>query len=441
MHRPVARLLSGFAATALACGAAQAQSFNVACVKGEDSRRIEIITPGAVGKSCDVQYAQGGVTRTPYHANNSLGFCETKANEIVGKLIAGGYACGQEGGPLTAEARPAPAPEPQQTAQAPAPAPTTASAPEPQQTQPQPAAPQPSEPETAPARPAQQSSAAAEPAPEPQPVQQTPPPAVVTPAASPAVNAAPAPQPAVQTGPSRQTPQAAQPSAAPEPVAPQIEETSLADVAAPPEEPAETLSEPTPSVATRGPAALQGDKLENVQRAAAPIPAGRLVGAEPEAEPAPEPAVERVAAAPSEPEAAPAVRRPTPRAGFRKPEDVILATLDAQAAAWNEGNLPAFMDIYWKDDSLKFVSGKTITKGWQTTMKRYRDRYADESGLGQLSFERTDVEMVTEDVAVVTGRFNHVKNDEQSSGVFSLVMRQDRGVWRIVHDHTAPDTP
>ena len=47
--------------------------------------------------------------------------------------------------------------------------------------------------------------------------------------------------------------------------------------------------------------------------------------------------------------------------------------------------------------------------------------------------------MADDDVAVVTGRFKHAKNDEASSGLFSMVMRRNEGVWRIVHDHTSAD--
>jgi ketosteroid isomerase-like protein len=129
-----------------------------------------------------------------------------------------------------------------------------------------------------------------------------------------------------------------------------------------------------------------------------------------------------------------------PNAVLRTPAEVVRATLMAQAAAWNEGDLDGFMNGYWKSDELKFVSGGAITKGWDATIKRYRDRYAGATGLGQLGFDKLDVKLVTDNVAVVTGRFNLVNNGETSSGLFSLVMRRDNGAWRIVHDHTSADS-
>ena len=118
---------------------------------------------------------------------------------------------------------------------------------------------------------------------------------------------------------------------------------------------------------------------------------------------------------------------------------MIVATLKAQVAAWNEGNLAAFMETYWRDDDLKFVSGTKITKGWASTMKRYRENYENDAGYGQLSLEKFDVQEMTNDVAVVTGRFNLVNDDVTSSGTFTLVMQRIKGVWRIVHDHTVAD--
>src|SRR5437879_12391855 len=56
-------------------------------------------------------------------------------------------------------------------------------------------------------------------------------------------------------------------------------------------------------------------------------------------------------------------------------EDAIRAVLDAQVAAWNRGDLEGFMAGYWKSENLTFMSGGTVTHGWQATMDRYRKRY------------------------------------------------------------------
>ena len=44
----------------------------------------------------------------------------------------------------------------------------------------------------------------------------------------------------------------------------------------------------------------------------------------------------------------------------------IRAVMDKQAGDWNRGDIPAFMEGYWKSDQLTFVSSR-VTKGWQQT--------------------------------------------------------------------------
>ncbi len=123
---------------------------------------------------------------------------------------------------------------------------------------------------------------------------------------------------------------------------------------------------------------------------------------------------------------------------LRRPADIVRATVKAQAAAWNEGNLDAFMDVYARDDALIYVSGAEMTRGWSAARKRYRERFDGPAQMGRIDFENLDAELVTEDVAIVTGRIRHAIGEEISKAVFSLVMKREQGVWRIVHDHSAP---
>lgn len=407
-------------------GGAAAQSFNVSCVKGDDARVIEVVTPGAVGDACDVRYTTGNAeVRTPYHANNSVGFCQTKASEIVGNLIGAGYACGQVGGTLTAEARspePAPAPEPEigpepETIPEPTPEPTNAPEPEADLT----------------------------------PANDTPEPELTTSDVEVSQTNFDSPVNEVAETVTGTNGDDAQ-------TVPASDDMAVGPESAPVDSalPDESLIEPAqPGLATREPASLTTGTLETLDNAVQPTPAGRLVGAQPQEVAASQNTVEGSGAGtvapsppPVTPQATPAtgddaqaapVNSPAPPKALRRPEDIVLATLNAQIAAWNEGNLNAFMDTYWNDNDLKLVSGTKVTKGWSSTMKQYRTRYTDESGLGRLSLEKTDAQMVTDDVAVVTGRFNHAGADSVSSGAFTLVFKRADGVWRIVHDHSVND--
>ncbi len=375
-----AALAYGFASTAAA------QNLAIACAKPGDERKIEVFAPGEIGENCDVRYTRSGAVTTPYHADNSPpSYCMDGARSLATNLESAGFACAEVG--VVVAAAPPPA-EPE--AETLAPESLAVAAPPPARLAPPPAAPEPElEPETE----TETVTAALE-----------------------QVDSPDAEKPAVE-----------QREAA-------ILETEMNRILA---EPAFEPAGPQPS-AVKGPAQLTAGLASAPATRPAPTPIGKLVGA------APEPALAPTAAsAVSAPEQT--VTPPTPAASRttapRKPEDIVKATLQAQAAAWNEGDLDAFMATYWKSDELKFISDGAVSKGWSATMKHYRDVYVDENGLGRLALEKLDVEMVTDDVAVVTGRFNLARNTGASTGSFSLVMRRMGGVWRIVHDHSNTDAP
>jgi beta-aspartyl-peptidase (threonine type) len=118
----------------------------------------------------------------------------------------------------------------------------------------------------------------------------------------------------------------------------------------------------------------------------------------------------------------------------------IRKVLDDQVAAWNKGDLEAFMAGYWSSEKLSFYSGKTRTHGWQATLERYRQRYqAGGKEMGQLRFELFHVDLLGPDAAVVRGRFQLTlkKQKDQPEGLFTLLLRRMSEGWRIVHDHTS----
>lgn len=425
---------------------AQTSDGRTVCARGTDERVVEIISPGEVGETCDVRYSRdgGANVRTPYHANNSADFCAQKAAELITELRAAGFQCTADAPALRGGAEEPPASdfviETQREAEpqpSPIPAPSEAAA-----------------------------SPAAEPAPE-----------------------APAEAPPTEESPSLQD--GAQ--------APQDDELAVLMDEILSQPVSEATEQSAEVAAVRGPANLTdsiSDEVADGAQLSGPV--GRLVGADPIAdapaenvpaadenqplelalegatpitqaavtesplESLPEPASpaasetaapEKVVnATPVEPSSVtPQLVRqataPTPAAIversktptlLRRPADIVSATVRAQAAAWNEGNLDAFMDTYMRGDKLKYISGDEVVRGWSATRKRYRDRYDDPAAMGRIDFEKLDTELVTEDVAVVNGRVRHAVGEKISMADFSLVMKREEGVWRIVQDYTIP---
>jgi len=100
----------------------------------------------------------------------------------------------------------------------------------------------------------------------------------------------------------------------------------------------------------------------------------------------------------------------------------IRAVLDMQTAAWNRGDIDAFMTSYWKSE--------------QTVLDRYHRSYPDRKTMGTVSFSDLEIHLTCADAAYVVGKFHLIRESDQPSGVFSLDFRKFPEGWRIVLDHT-----
>ena len=121
------------------------------------------------------------------------------------------------------------------------------------------------------------------------------------------------------------------------------------------------------------------------------------------------------------------------------PRPAIQKVLDDQVAAWNRGDIEAFMDGYWESPDLVFTSGGNVQRGWQTTLDRYRATYGNSpETMGRLSFSDLEIHPLGDEAAWALGRW-HLDDagGKAMGGVFSLVFRRVDGRWLIVHDHTS----
>ena len=130
---------------------------------------------------------------------------------------------------------------------------------------------------------------------------------------------------------------------------------------------------------------------------------------------------------------------PCPEApGGPDAEGTIRAVLDDQVAAWNRGDLEAFMAGYWASPELSFFSAAERTQGWEATLQRYRKRYRSEGReMGRLTFSEPQIDVLGPDSALVRGRWQLVRSKDRPGGLFTLIFRRFPEGWRIVHDHTS----
>jgi ketosteroid isomerase-like protein len=120
----------------------------------------------------------------------------------------------------------------------------------------------------------------------------------------------------------------------------------------------------------------------------------------------------------------------------------ITGVLDAQVAAWNRGDLTAYMAGYAKTDALVFTSGGNIRRGWQTAFDHYHAKYAkDPAAMGKLTFEILSVDPIGADGAAVLGNWILTTSPSDGRGVFSVILERRPEGWRIIHDHTSLSAP
>lgn len=128
-------------------------------------------------------------------------------------------------------------------------------------------------------------------------------------------------------------------------------------------------------------------------------------------------------------------------AGPKKHSDRIIAAvravLDAQVVAWNRGDIEGFMAGYWRSEETVFVSGDSLTRGWQTVLARYKKNYDSREKMGTLTFSDLEITPIGSDAAVATGRWRLQRAQDEPHGRFTLIFRKTRQGWRIVHDHTS----
>jgi len=124
-----------------------------------------------------------------------------------------------------------------------------------------------------------------------------------------------------------------------------------------------------------------------------------------------------------------------------EPEAQIRAVLKAQVAAWNRGNVAAFMQGYWNSPETEFVGSNGIVRGWQGVIDRYRKAYPNRAAMGHLEFSDLEIQTLGPDAAMVVGHFHLQRQSDAPAGVFTLIFRKFPDGWRIIHDHTSVIAP
>jgi ketosteroid isomerase-like protein len=126
-------------------------------------------------------------------------------------------------------------------------------------------------------------------------------------------------------------------------------------------------------------------------------------------------------------------------------ESAIRSAMASQTAAWNRGDIPAFMRTYENSPDTTFI-GATLGKGYERIRDRYLKAYSTPAQMGTLTFTNLEVRLLPGscgkvEFAVVTGNFHLQRTAKgeakKDDGIFSLVWRKGPEGWKILLDHTS----
>ena len=120
----------------------------------------------------------------------------------------------------------------------------------------------------------------------------------------------------------------------------------------------------------------------------------------------------------------------------------LSSQLQKSASRWNRGDLDGFLQDYLQSEEMTFTSGGRILRGFEALNQRYKKSYGDSAQtMGQLSFSDLEGWRLGPDQALVLGRWRLERDEvgatQTDEGVFTLVMVQINGEWKILHDHTS----
>lgn len=125
------------------------------------------------------------------------------------------------------------------------------------------------------------------------------------------------------------------------------------------------------------------------------------------------------------------------------PETEVRRMLDDQAAAWNRGDIKAYMLGYEDSSDTVFVNS-FITHGPRAVLDRYLYSYPTTGSMGFLTFSEVEIHVLGVEYASVVGRYRLERSRDYGGdyfGVFTLLLRRKPDGWRIVVDHSSPAEP
>ena len=118
---------------------------------------------------------------------------------------------------------------------------------------------------------------------------------------------------------------------------------------------------------------------------------------------------------------------------------IIRTLMNNQITSWNNGDIDAYMDFYWKSDSLQFIGSKGLTYGWDNTLLNYKKSYSTKEEMGTLSLDNLNCKDLKNNSYLINGKWYLKRNEELKdlNGHYTLIWKKIDGQWKIIYDHSS----
>ena len=113
------------------------------------------------------------------------------------------------------------------------------------------------------------------------------------------------------------------------------------------------------------------------------------------------------------------------------------AAFEASCAAWNRGDVDAYLAGYWDSEQTRWISGGTVIEGKDAIVAAVKARYPTPERMGTLELTQLEINALTAQDALVFGRLRHTLGDVTRALVFTVHLHKVGAAWLMVTDHTS----
>lgn len=116
----------------------------------------------------------------------------------------------------------------------------------------------------------------------------------------------------------------------------------------------------------------------------------------------------------------------------------VVKVVLAQQAAWNKGDLPAFLAFYKDAPDTQVILGAPA-KGTETIRNAFRLNYPNKDAMGLIEYSDVEARELGENFCLATGKY-HLERSKKAGGsadgTFTEIMEKTDKGWQVIFSET-----